>query len=182
MRRGFTILEAIVVLLIAGVVLGGLVAFLVQSQSWSVRATDVAVSASELRIALSRISREVREARQVLYPAAGRKQQAALGLVSPRGEAVFFRLVPAKDAPRATPFDLVREPAGGKPEVVLPRVTRLAVSVTDPGLGREPALARVLLTRATGQDPNGDTGVSMLTSAAARAVLTRCLALRGEEP
>lgn len=182
MRRGFTLIEAIVVLLVAATVLGSLITFMVTSQSWTIRGTDHALAAGELRIALSRISREIRESRQVLYPSAGHKPKSALGFTSPKGEAVFYRLVPGKDPIPAAPFDLVREPVGGRPEIILPRVTRLVIGVSDPGRGREPSLVRVLVTRATGSDPNADSGVSMLTSAAARAVMTRCLALRGEEP
>jgi type II secretory pathway pseudopilin PulG len=180
--RAFTLVEAIVVCLVAATVLGSLITFMVTSSSWTTRGTDQALAANELRIALSRISREIRESRQVLYPSAGRKAQSALGFTSPKGEAVFFRLVAGKDPVPAAPYDLVREPVGGKPEVILARVTRLSFGVSDPGRGREPSLVRVLVTRATGADPKGDSGVSMLTSAAARAVMTRCLALRGEEP
>jgi type II secretory pathway pseudopilin PulG len=182
MRRGaFTLLEALVVCLVAVAVLGSILTFMFHAQSWSGRASDQALAVSELRLALARMSREVREARQVLYPAAGHRPQDGLGLVNSKGEAVFYRLVKVKDAPPATPFDLVRDPVGGTREVVAARVTRMSVAIADPGRGREPSLVRMLLTRATGLDPAGDSGVSPVTSASARAVLTRCLAIRGEE-
>lgn len=181
-RSAFTLIEALMVCLIAATVLGSLIAFMVNSRAWTGRATDQALAVAELRVALARITREVREARQVAYPGAGRKIQSGLGLVTPRGETVFYRLVPAKGAPPSTPHDLVREVIGGSRELVAARVTRFTVAVADPGPGREPSLVRVLLTRATGLEAGSDTGVSLLTSAAARAVQSRCVALRGEEP
>lgn len=182
LRRAFTLLEALMVCLIGAVVLGSLIAFLVNSQAWTGRATEQAQSLAELRVGLARMTREIREARQIVYPGAGRKPQPGLGLVSARGEAVFYRLAKAKDAPAAAPFELVREVVGGRREVVVSRLTRLTVAVADPGPGREPSLVRLLATRATGADAASDSGVSLLTSAAARAVQSRCVALRGDEP
>lgn len=181
-RSAFTLIEALMVCLVAATVLGSLIAFLVHSQAWTGRATDQALAVQELRLGLARLTREVREARQVAYPGAGRYRQAGLGLVTPRGETVFYRLVPARGAPASTPHDLVRETVGGARELVVARVTRFHVAVADPGPGREPSLVRLMLTRATGLAADSDTGVSLLTSAAARAVQSRCVALRGEEP
>lgn len=179
-RRAFTLLEALMVCLIGAVVLGSLIAFLIHSQTWTARATDQAHAVMELRVGLSRVTREIREARQVSYPGAGRKAQAGLGLVTPRGEAVMYHLVPAAPGgPSSAKWDLVRDVVGGAREVVVPRVTRLAVTVADPGAGREPSLVRLVLSRSTGAE---DAGVSLVTGAAARAVQSRCVALRGDEP
>ena len=169
-------LEAIVVCLIALVVLSGALTLLVASGAWGKRGGDQAQGLEDVRLALETMAREVREARQVLYPAAGHPWRAGLGLMNARGEAVFFRLVTAADGQH-----LVRETvADGRQTVVARDVAKLVVSVADPGGGREPALVRLLVTKSTGQST--DAGVSLFTSASCRAVLTRCLALRDGEP
>lgn len=177
-RGGFTMLEAVMVCLIGAVVLGGAVMLMVNSGKWGERGTNQALALADVRLALAEMTREVREARQVLYPAAGRKPQAALGLMTATGEAVFFRLVKTGQSQA-----LVRETVkDGKQAPVISGVSTLVVSVADPGGGREPSLVRILVGKGSGSVEAPDAGVTLFTSASCRGVLTRCLALREPEP
>jgi len=177
--RGFTLLEALVACLVAVTILGAILAFFYHGQVWSMRSTDQAVSLGELRIALARISKELREGKQVLYPSVGRPSQEGLGLLNARGETIFYSQVTSKDSRAISPFDLVREKLSGPKEVVLRNVTRFLVTAADPGKGRDPVMVRLLLTRALG-DPGArkDVGVSLVTSVTVRGVKPRCMALR----
>jgi type II secretory pathway pseudopilin PulG len=173
-RDGFTLIEALFVCAIASVVFAGALVLLVASQAWTKQGSDQALGVSELRVALESMARDVRESRMVLYPAAGKAAQPALGLITARGEAVFWRLAGA---------DLVREIVKDRTqEVVARRIAKLAVAVADPGGGREPALVRILLSRAPEPPAPPDAGLTFFTSASSRAVLTRCMALREGEP
>jgi hypothetical protein len=162
-------------------VLGSIFAFVRGSQVWSSRSSEHLAALSDIRTSLARMSRELREGRQLLYPAPGRKSQSGLGVVNARSETVFYYLVDSPLHDPAAPFDLVREPIGGQKEIVARNVTRFLVTAPDPGPGADPLLVHMLMTRTFGtRSPDGDTGVSLATSAAVRAVRSRCLASRGE--
>ena len=177
--RGFTLVEAIVTVIVALAVLGSILAFFYNSQTWSKRSTAHAVALTQMRIGLARIARELREGHQVLYPAIGRRSQPGLGLVNARGETVFFSLVQAPNAPVGAPYDLVRQRVGGAREVLLRNLTRLFVTTSDPGRGRDPVLVRIIVTRVLADEGvSGDEGLSLVTSVAVRGVRPRCLALR----
>lgn len=179
-RRAFSMLEAIVVCLIAVVVLGAAISLMVTSQAWTKSGSEHATSLLEVRVALARMARDVRESRMVLYPGAGRVRQPGLGLIDGHGQAVFYRLSDVGGS-RALVRQVAREP-DEKREIVLLRVGSLVVGVADPGGGREPSLVRVLISRPAEPPAPADAGVSLFTSASSRAVLSRCLATRGEEP
>ena len=179
-RSAFTLLEAIMVCLIGAVVLGAAISLMVSSQAWTKSGSDHATSMLEVRTALARIARDVRESRMVLYPGAGRVRQPGLGLIDGHGQAVFYRLVESNGA-QALVRQVAKEPDAQR-EILLRRVGTLAVGVADPGGGREPALVRILIHRPPEGQTAADSGVTLFTSASSRAVLSRCLATRGEEP
>lgn len=177
-RPAFSMVEAMVSVILLSVVLGGAFTFFSAGQSWSVRAGEQAGSLQEMRIALARLSRDVREGRQLIYPAPGHKAQPGLGLVGAKGEVVFYLLKPAPaGSPAYAASDLVRTEAGGKSEVLLHRVTRFNASVDDPGPGPCPRIARLVMSRALAAPPSTD-GLSLMTTAAVHAPRHHCLAER----
>lgn len=163
--------EALVVLVLAGVVLGSLMVFLTQSTTFSARSTELAFAVDELARALARISADVREATRLPYPATGKGSRPGLGVVNARGEMVFWQLVPS-----GASNDLVREKSGEKPEVVVQDVPRLSVIAVDLGPGRQPRLLRVMVSRAvrTGGKME-DSTVSLFTSVAMAASAGGCV-------
>ena len=175
----FTLIEAVVTCLVALVILGVILAFFYHSQVWSVRSTDQAVTLGELRTALARIAKELREGKQVLYPVIGRRSQEGLCFLNAHGETIVYSLAAAMQRSVSAPFDLTREKVSGPKEVVLRNITRFLATTADPGKGRDPVLVRLLLTRVLGDHgPRGDVGVSLVTSATVRGVKPRCMALR----
>lgn len=177
-RPGFSLIEALVALLLLAVVLGGSFTFFSSGQSWSARAAEQAGALGEMRIALARITHDVRGGRQLIYPAPGHRSQPGLGLVGSHGEIVFYLLVPGPaGSPAAAANDLVRQEAGGTPEVVLHRVTRFLATVDDCGPGPAVRLAHLVLSRALSPPPSTD-GLSLVTSAAIHAPRHTCLAAR----
>jgi hypothetical protein len=152
----FTLIEAVVTCLVALTILGVILAFFYHGQVWSVRSTDQAVTLGELRTALVRVAKELREGKQVLYPAVGRRSQEGLGLLNARGETIVYSLAASSQVRASAPFDLVREKVSGPKEIILRNVTRFLVTTADPGKGRDPVLVRLLLTRVLGDQGPGE--------------------------
>lgn len=176
MRRGATLIEGLIVLVLCGVVLGSILTFLYNSQTWTARGSEHATALVDLRVGLERMTRELREGRMLAYPAVGQAAQPGLGLVNARNESVVYRLE-ANPAYPAAPFDLVRVTVGqgGSREVVARQITRLLVTAADGGAGRDPVVARFLITRAIS---GPDSGVSLMGSACIRSPRPGCLAVR----
>lgn len=175
---GISLIEALLTLLLLAVVLGGIFTFFHSGQAWTARATEQAGALVEMRTTLARVAHDIRNGRQLIYPAPGRKSQPGLGLVDSRGAVVFYLVVPGPSgSPRAAPDDLVRQEVGGKREVLLHHVTRFLACVDDPGPGPAVRMARLVLTRAL-KAPPSDEGISLMTTAVIHAPRHRCLAIR----
>lgn len=182
-RCAFTLVEGLFTSAILVSVLLSIGTFLYHSRVWSTRATDQVLAVGELRVALERLTHELRQGRSVIYPAAGRKSQPAVGFIDERSATVFYRLVPGPGNPPAAPMDLVRETLDGQREMVARHVTRFLVTASVPARAKDPQLVRLVLTREMGRGAAGDeVGVSLVDTVAVHALRSRCMGLRVGEP
>lgn len=178
-RHAFTLVEILVVLAVVGVLITVISTLLSQGGLQEARLRDTEVAIQDLRLALQRMTHEIRESHRLFYPQSGGISQPGVGFVDPRGHAILYYVPAASttEIPGDGGWELKRRDVNeGTEETVARGIHRFRVTVPEVAAGREPASVNIHLATATGTTGRIKTSAvqSLVTSVYLRAAHSRC--------
>jgi type II secretory pathway pseudopilin PulG len=145
-RSAFTLLEVVVVLCLTMLVLGAIYQFWMTSNRYSADLEARFTVLSRTQVSLTALTRQINQARRILYPAPGGKDQSGFSLVCGDGRVVMISLERGPSGSPGTIQEL--DVTSGKKAQLLDGILNLQCRVPPVSAGRDPDLVHLTLTLA----------------------------------
>jgi type II secretory pathway pseudopilin PulG len=145
-RRAYTLLEILVVLCLTLLVLGALYQFWITSTRYSADLEARFTVLSRGQVSLTALTRQINQARRILYPTPGGKDQSGLSLVSGSGKVLVIAFEPGKGGTPGTIQQ--RDLLTGQKSQLMDGILNLQCRVPPVPLGRDPDLVHLTVTMA----------------------------------
>jgi prepilin-type N-terminal cleavage/methylation domain-containing protein len=167
-RAGFTLLEIVMVLALSLLVLGMLYQAWVTATRYSYDLEARFTALSKMQVSLVSLTRQISQARRVLYPAPGGKEQDGFSIARGDGKVVLVRLVVR--TPDRLGFLEQIDMRTGERSILMDGVLNVQCRVPAVPPGRDPDILHITLTMAGPRDQP----LYVMASARLRPLDARC--------